>query len=140
MQPRERMFGEGRDHAGLHIRGRAQVEGDVGVAQGCEQTRIVGRGDAVGDTVIAARTLPPWLPPAAASPLTGCGWRGKRSSDRTLSVTSTWDASTLSPTVAELQDASNPSDVRAKMAARPPRIVGQRPTVPTRCMKALRSD
>ncbi|GAB6996367.1 hypothetical protein JCM18382A_11350 [Bradyrhizobium sp. 17-4] len=89
---------------------------------------------------IAARTLPLWLPLVAASPLTGCGWRGNKSSDRTLSVTSTWDASTLSLTVAELQDASNPNDVNAKMAARPPRIVGQRPTVPARCMKALRSD
>src|SRR5262245_56476896 len=71
----------------------------------------------------------------AAVAFTGCGWRGRRSIERTLSVMSSWEPSTLEPSVAELQDASRSSDARTKPARTARRIVGERTSVPTRTIE-----
>src|ERR1700745_3029057 len=81
---------------------------------------------------MAAFSPRPWPEPAIATAFTGCDCRGAISSERTLSMTSTWDPSTLEPSVAELQEANSPSDVRRKAAQTLRRIVGYRPRMPTR--------
>jgi hypothetical protein len=47
---------------------------------------------------------------------------------------SSWEPSTLVPRVAELQEASRSSDESTKAAQTPRRIVGYRPSLPTRTM------
>jgi hypothetical protein len=66
--------------------------------------------------------------------LIGCGWRGKMSSERTLSSTSIWELSVVEPVVAELQETNKPVDSNMKMAQAPRPIVGYRPSLPTRTM------
>src|SRR5882672_12053056 len=72
-------------------------------------------------------------PALASAAFTCCGWRGRMSSERTLSSTS---MSELSPElmVAELQDASRPTDSNRKAAPMLRPTVGDRPGLPTRTM------
>ncbi len=49
MERGQRVLGERGDDAGLDVRGRAQVEGDVAGAEQVEQRGVVDRGHPVGD-------------------------------------------------------------------------------------------
>ena len=52
-QPGQRMVGQRRNHAGGNVAGRADLQGDPGLAQPVEQPRVAGRGDAVTDPLRA---------------------------------------------------------------------------------------
>src|SRR5579871_4818432 len=69
-----------------------------------------------------------------------CGCRGRRSIERILSVMSSWEPSTLEPTVAKLQEDSKNRDVRMKMAEMQRKAIESRPSLPTLTMRLRHSD
>jgi hypothetical protein len=64
--------------------------------------------------------------------LIGCGWRGKMSSERTLSSTSIWELSVVELVVAELQEINRPMASSTKTAQTLRPMTGYQPSLPTR--------
>src|ERR1700749_4223593 len=86
----------------------------------------------ISDPSYIAARLPRSLLDAAATPFAGSGLGGNRSSERTLSRTSSWAPSLVELIVAELDEANSPNDKTRKAARELPFFPGDPPTLPTR--------